>query len=81
MTRGTGRFNLTQGTVGCAMGIGASASTTLAGYLSDSFSSHVTFLCLGLIAAVGLITVAWLMPETGSSDDPATGIELISIER
>lgn len=31
ITRDSGRFNLTQGLVGCAMGIGASISTTLAG--------------------------------------------------
>jgi MFS family permease len=64
VTRATGRFNLTQGLVGCAMGIGASISTTLAGFLSDRFSSYVTFLSLGLIAAVGLLAVWLLMPET-----------------
>jgi MFS family permease len=64
ITRTTGRFNLTQGLVGCAMGIGASISTTLAGFLSDRFSSYVTFLSLGLIAAIGLLAVWLLMPET-----------------
>jgi MFS family permease len=64
ITRETGRFNLTQGLVGCAMGIGAAISTTLAGLLSDRFSSYVTFLTLGLIAAVGLLAVWLLMPET-----------------
>lgn len=77
ITRGTGRFNLTQGTVGCAMGIGASVSTTLAGYLTDRFSSHVTFICLGAIAAIGLVVVAWLMPETSLSDEPAPDIEAV----
>ncbi|HEX2653777.1 MAG TPA: MFS transporter, partial [Xanthobacteraceae bacterium] len=37
VTRGTGRFNLAQGLVGSAVGIGASLSTTLAGYMSDHF--------------------------------------------
>ncbi len=35
LTRGSGHFNLAQGAVGCAMGIGASISTTLAGYVAD----------------------------------------------
>ncbi len=75
LTRDSGHFNLTQGAVGCAMGIGASISTTFAGYITDRFSSHATFLCLALIAAFGL-TVLWLlMPETRSSDgsEPTTG--------
>lgn len=64
ITRNSGRFNLTQGLVGCAMGIGASISTTLAGILSDRFSSSFTFLMLGAIAAIGLMAVWRLMPET-----------------
>lgn len=32
-TRGTGHFNLAQGVVGRAVGIGASFNTTLAGYV------------------------------------------------
>ena len=38
-TRGTGRFNLAQGIVGSATGIGASLSTIGAGYLAASTSS------------------------------------------
>ena len=64
ITRSTGRFNLTQGLIGCAMGIGAAVSTTLAGYLSDRFSSSITFMCLGAIALTGIVAVAALMPET-----------------
>ena len=64
LTRGTGRFNLTQGIVGTAMGIGASLSPTLAGYMSDAFGSKVAFLGLASIALLGLATVWLLMPET-----------------
>lgn len=64
ITRDTGHFNLTLGIVGCAMGIGASISTTLAGFLSDRFTSHITFLCLGFIAAIGVAVVCVVMPET-----------------
>jgi hypothetical protein len=64
LTRGTGRFNLVQGTIGTMMGVGASLSPTLAGYLSDTFGSPVAFLGLAATAAVGLATVWLLMPET-----------------
>jgi MFS family permease len=69
ITRGTGRFNLAQGVVGTAVGIGASISPTLAGYLTDHFGSSVAFLALALIAATAFAAVWALMPETRA--DPA----------
>jgi MFS family permease len=69
LTRGTGRFNLTQGIVGTAMGVGASLSPTFAGYVSDTFGSKFAFLGLASIAVVGLATVWLLMPETRSAGD------------
>jgi predicted MFS family arabinose efflux permease len=65
ITRGTGRFNFSLGVVGTAMGIGASLSTTFAGYASDHFGSALTFVALAAIAAAGLALVWSLMPETG----------------
>jgi len=64
LTRGTGRFNLGQGIVGTFVGIGASLSATLAGYLSDHFGSASAFSGLAVIAVVGLALVWLLMPET-----------------
>jgi MFS family permease len=64
VTRGTGHFNLGQGIVGTAIGIGASVSPTYAGYLSDHFSSQVAFLGLTAIAVLGCATTWVLMPET-----------------
>ena len=64
ITRGTGRFNLAQGIVGTAVGIGASISPTLAGYLTDTFGSSTAFLGLAVIAAAGFAGVWALMPET-----------------
>jgi MFS family permease len=64
LTRGTGHFNLGQGIVGAATGIGASLSATLAGYASDHFGSQYAFLGLAAVAAVGLTAVWFLMPET-----------------
>jgi len=64
LTRGTGRFNLTQGMVGMMTGLGASLSPTLAGYVSDTFGSRYAFMSLAVIALIGLISVCLLMPET-----------------
>jgi MFS family permease len=64
-TRGTGHFNLAQGTVGSAVGIGASLSTILAGYTYDHFGMVSAFLSLAGVAAAGFIAVLAVMPETG----------------
>jgi MFS family permease len=69
--RGTGHFNLAQGIVGTAVGVGASISPTLAGYLSDHFGSSVAFFGLAVIAAVAFTAVWALMPETRTNDTRA----------
>jgi MFS family permease len=61
---GSGHFNLAQGIVGTATGIGASLSTVLAGYASDRFGSSVAFSGLAAVAAVGLVMIWFAMPET-----------------
>ena len=71
VTRGTGRFNLAQGIVASGIGIGASLSTTLGGWMSDRLGSSSAFLGLACIGAVGLMLVWLLMPETrAKKDDP-----------
>ncbi|HEX9470491.1 MAG TPA: MFS transporter [Bradyrhizobium sp.] len=64
---GSGHFNLAQGIVGTATGIGASLSTVLAGYVSDKFGSSVAFTGLACVAAVGLLLIWFVMPETRRS--------------
>ena len=64
ITRGTGRFNLAQGIVGTAVGIGASISPTLAGYLTDQFGSSVAFFGLAWSPPWHSPAVWTLMPET-----------------
>jgi predicted MFS family arabinose efflux permease len=64
---GSGHFNLAQGIVGTATGIGASLSTVLAGYVSDKFGSNVAFLGLAGVATVGFVAIVLLMPETRRS--------------
>jgi MFS family permease len=61
---GSGHFNLAQGLVGTATGIGASLSTVLAGYAADRFGSNVAFFGLGMIGAIALTMVWVIMPET-----------------
>jgi predicted MFS family arabinose efflux permease len=63
-TRGSGRFNLAQGIVGSAMGVGASISTSLAGLIGDRYGDQRAFLALAAIAVLGLLLVLALMPET-----------------
>jgi predicted MFS family arabinose efflux permease len=64
ITRDTGRFNLALGIVGSAVGIGASISTTLAGYVFDHFGHATTFLGMAAVAAAGMAFVWLLLPET-----------------
>ncbi|QDW37440.1 MFS transporter [Bradyrhizobium sp. KBS0727] len=61
---GSGHFNLAQGVVGTATGIGASLSTVLAGYVSDRFGSGMAFTGLAVIAGLGLVMIWSFMPET-----------------
>jgi len=64
VTFGSGHFNLAQGIVGTATGIGAALSTVLAGYVSDKFGSALAFSGLAAIAAAGLAMILLAMPET-----------------
>jgi predicted MFS family arabinose efflux permease len=61
---GSGHFNLAQGIVGTATGIGASLSTVLAGYISDKLGSATAFMSLAGVAAFGLLMIFLIMPET-----------------
>ncbi len=64
LTRDSGRFNLAQGAVGSAMGVGAAISTTLTGYVADDLGSHAAFIMLTIFAGAGLALAAAVMPET-----------------
>ena len=66
VTRGTGHFNLAQGAIGSAVGIGASLSPMIAGYTTDQYGSAVAFFGLAALATMGFLSVLLLMPETGN---------------
>jgi MFS family permease len=76
--RGTGHYNLAQGVVGAAVGIGASVSTAVAGYISDHVGSSGTFLFMATAAATGLLLVIALMPETKGSGETAGATTTLS---
>lgn len=70
ISRGTGRFNLTQGITASATGIGAALSTTVAGYLATRFGTSVAFLGLAIAAVAAFVTVLAAMPETAPENEP-----------
>lgn len=72
LTRGTGRFNVSQGAVATAQGLGAALSATLAGLIIVSASYDVAFLTLAAIAGSGLALYFFLMPETKGFEPPRT---------
>jgi predicted MFS family arabinose efflux permease len=62
--RNTGRFNVAQGAIITAQGIGAALSTTLAGLVVVKTGYSAAFLTLGAVAAVGFV-ICWIaLPET-----------------
>jgi sugar phosphate permease len=64
LTNGTGRFNLAQGLVGMACGVGASLSTALFGVIAMSFGRTIVFLSIAAVALIAVLILWFLMPET-----------------
>jgi MFS family permease len=67
LTDGTGRFNLAQGAIGAAVGIGASLSNVVAGSLVHWYGFPAGFLSLAGIAAVATALIFVGLPETRPS--------------
>jgi MFS family permease len=74
VTRGTGRFNLCMGSIGLAVGVGATLSTAAAGALAGRFGNSVAFLALALAGTVAVLTVALVMPETRPGREFPAGV-------
>ncbi len=64
LTRGTGHFNISQGAIATAAGLGGALSTTAAGLIIVKAGYSAAFLFLAAVAGVGLIGFAIMMPET-----------------
>jgi MFS family permease len=63
-TRATGRFNLVQGSLATAVGLGAAFSTMFGGKLIQHFSYRISFLSLGAVAALAFLLLWSAIPET-----------------
>jgi MFS family permease len=64
LTRGSGRFNLTLGVITTAVGIGASCSQSIAGYIVHHAGFNAGFLFLAAVAALAVGIFSFFMPET-----------------
>ncbi|MBR0960638.1 MFS transporter [Bradyrhizobium japonicum] len=82
LMRNTGRFNVAQGAVITAQGIGAALSTTLAGFVAVGAGYSAAFITLGAVAAIGALICLLALPETrhgalrprGKTAPPASAI-------
>jgi MFS family permease len=67
----SGHFSLTLGIVGIAIGIGATLSTALAGWIGDRFGDPAAFLSLAAIGLLGTLLVLVGMRETRPAETAA----------
>ncbi len=67
-TRGTGRFNLMQGALATAVGLGAALSNSFGGELIEHYSFRISFLALGAVAGLALVLLWAGVPETLPQD-------------
>jgi len=70
LTRGTGHFNVSQGAIATAAGLGGALSTAAAGLIIVKAGYSAAFLFLAGVAGAGLIGFVAMMPETLRSDPP-----------
>jgi len=64
LTKGSGRYNISQGAASTLMGVGVSLSTLITGSLVVFFSFQVAFLFLAVIAILAFFLYLFAMPET-----------------
>jgi MFS family permease len=65
LTRGTGHFNVSQGAIATAAGLGGALSAAAAGFIVVAAGYNAAFLFLAAVATVGLALFVVMMPETG----------------
>jgi MFS family permease len=64
VTRGTGRFNVSQGAIATAQGTGAALSAAVAGAIVVGAGYSAAFLFLAAVAGAGFVLYLTAMPET-----------------
>jgi MFS family permease len=71
-TRGTGRYNFSQGAMATMRGLGATTSGLVSGLMADNLGYAVAFLGCGVIGAAAAILL-WLgLPERRQARSPAS---------
>ena len=64
LTERTGYLNLAIGSFGLAGSLGATFSTTVAGWIADHYGLATAFYALALPAVLGIAIILFIMPET-----------------
>jgi MFS family permease len=64
VTRQSGYMNLAIGSIGLAVGIGATISTALAGWMADAAGVPATLFGLAVVGVGAVLLAWWAMPET-----------------
>ncbi len=72
LMRKTGRFNMAQGALGTAVGLGAALSNALGGVLAHRFGFSASFLGLAAIAAIAFSLLWAAVPETKQTQPAKT---------
>ncbi len=70
LARGTGRFNLLQGSVQSAMGLGGVLSNSLFGWIAKALGFNASFWGLAMVAVAGGALYQFRMPETRPEHQP-----------
>jgi len=70
LTRRTGYLNLAIGSLGLAASLGATLSTTMAGWIADRFSPQAAFLALAAAGVASVLLIWFGMPETRPTRRP-----------
>jgi MFS family permease len=70
LTRGTGHFNVSQGDIATAAGLGGALSAAVAGFIVVEAGYSAAFLSLAAVAGVGLAMFVSMMPETAPHASP-----------
>jgi MFS family permease len=60
----SGRYNLSMGFIGLAIGVGATISTVLAGWIADAVGVRTAYISLALVGLVAVLLAFNAMPET-----------------
>ena len=69
LTAGTGRFNLARGAIGALVGIAASISTAITGFLFEAFGRGISFAIIAVMACAATGLLWMFLPETKPNYD------------